>query len=183
VPILIKSEPEFCIILVYVDDLTIIGNRQDIDEARNHVKTEFEMMDFGKTKFCLGLQLEHLPSGILVHQTTYIHKILEKFNMDKYISIQNSHVRSLNIEKDQFRPMDDVEEILGSKVSYLSVVGVLMYLANCTRPDIAFALNLLARHSATPTNTIARVKNIFRYLQCTKDLCLLFHSQRNLTLI
>jgi hypothetical protein len=182
VPILIKAEPEFCIILVYVDDLNV--NRQDIDEARNHVKTEFEMMDLGKTKFCLELQLdEHLPSGILVHQTTYIHKILEKFNMDKSISIQNSHVRSVDVENDQFRPRDDGEEILGSKVRYLNDVGVLMYLANCTRPDIAFALNLLARHSATPTNTIARVKNIFRYLQCTKDLCLLFHSQRNLTLI
>ena len=48
---------------VYVDDLNIIGNKQDIDEARNHLKMEFEMKDLGQTKFCLGLQLEHLPAG------------------------------------------------------------------------------------------------------------------------
>src|SRR6266540_1474804 len=59
---------------VYVDDLNIIGNKQDIDEARNHLKMEFEMKDLGQTKFCLGLQLEHLPTGILIHQSAYIQK-------------------------------------------------------------------------------------------------------------
>jgi hypothetical protein len=68
---------------VYVDDLNIIGNTQDIDEARNHLKTEFEMKDLGKTKFFLGLQIEHLHSGILVHQFVYVQELLEKFNMDK----------------------------------------------------------------------------------------------------
>jgi hypothetical protein len=177
-----KSETGFCIISVYVDDLNIIGNTQDIDEARNHLKTEFEMKDLGKTKFCLGLQLEHLPSGILVHQTAYIQKILEKFNMDKsYPSKTPMVVRSLDVEKDQFRPRDEGEEILGSEVPYLSAVGALMYLANCTRPDIAFAVNLLARHSAAPTKRHwTGVKNIFRYLQGTKDLGLFFQFQKNL---
>ena len=36
---------------MYVDDLNIIGNPQDIDEARNHRKTKFEMKDLGQTKF------------------------------------------------------------------------------------------------------------------------------------
>ena len=67
-----KSLSGFCIISVCVDDLNIIGSTRDIDEARNHLKTEFEMKDLGKTKFCLGFQLEHLPSGILVHQSAYI---------------------------------------------------------------------------------------------------------------
>ena len=78
-----KSLIGFCIISVYTDDLNIIGNTQDIDEARDHLKTEFEMKDLGKPKFYFGLQLEHLPSGIMVHQAAYIQKILEKFNMDK----------------------------------------------------------------------------------------------------
>jgi hypothetical protein len=67
-----KSSKGFCIISVYVDDLNIIGNAADISVARNHLMTEFEMKDLGKTKFCLGLQLEHLPSGILVYQPAYI---------------------------------------------------------------------------------------------------------------
>ena len=57
----------FCIISVYVDDLNIIRNTQDIDEARNHLKTEFEMKDLEQTKFCLGLQLEHFPTWILIY--------------------------------------------------------------------------------------------------------------------
>jgi hypothetical protein len=59
---------------VYVDDLNIIGTQRDIDKAHNHLKTEFEVKDLGKTKFCLGLQLEHLPTGIFVHQSAYIQK-------------------------------------------------------------------------------------------------------------
>ena len=176
-----KSSTGFCIISVYVDDLNIIGSTPDIDEARNHLKMEFEMKDLGKTKFCLGIQLEHLPSGIMVHQSAYIQKILEKFNMDKsYPSKTPMVVRSLDVEKDPFRPRDDGEEVLGPEVPYLSVVGALMYLANCTRPDIAFAVNLLARHSAAPTKRHwSGVKNIFRYLQGTKDLGLFFQFQKN----
>src|SRR5438128_1606303 len=91
------------IISVYVDDLNIIGNTQDINEARNHLKAEFEMKDLGQTKFFLGFQLEHLSAGILIHQSTYIQKILEKFNMDKSYP-SKMLLRSLDMNKDQFRP-------------------------------------------------------------------------------
>ena len=80
-------------------------------------------------------------------------------------------VKSLDMNKDQFRPKDEDEELLGTEVPYLSVIGALMYVANCTRPDIAFVVNLLARHSAAPTKRHwTGVKNIFRYLQGTIDL-------------
>ena len=45
-----RSSSGFCIISVYVDDINIIDNTQNIDEARNHLKKEFEMKDLGKTK-------------------------------------------------------------------------------------------------------------------------------------
>jgi hypothetical protein len=79
-------------ISVYVDDLNIIGHTKDIDEALNHLKTEFEMNDLDRTKFCLGLQLEHLQTGILVHQTAYVQKVLERFNMDKVYALRTSMV-------------------------------------------------------------------------------------------
>ena len=62
-----KSQNGFCIISVYVDNLNIIGHIEDIEEASAYLKTEFEMKDMGKTRFCLGLQIEHLPQGILIH--------------------------------------------------------------------------------------------------------------------
>jgi hypothetical protein len=78
-----KSSTGFCIISLYVDDLNINDIELEINEARDYVKTEFEMKDLDKIKFCLGLQLEHLLTDILVHQSTYVQKIFEKFNMDK----------------------------------------------------------------------------------------------------
>jgi hypothetical protein len=109
------------------------------------------MKDLGKTRFCLGLQIEHLPKGILVPQLTYTKKVLERFNMIKAHPLRTPMVvRSLDENKDPFRPKDEKEQVLGHEVPYLSVLGALMYLANCTRPDIAFAVNLLARHNAAP---------------------------------
>ena len=75
---------------------------------------------------------------------------------------------------------DDGEEVLGPEVPYLSVVGALMYLANCTSPGIAFAVDLLASLSVAPTKRHwSGVKNVFQYLQGTKDLGLFFQFQKN----
>ena len=60
-------------------------------------------------------------------------------------------VRSLDVDQDPFRPQEKDEELIGPEVPYLSVIGALMYLANYTRPDITFAVNLLARDNSSPT--------------------------------
>jgi hypothetical protein len=147
-----KSSTGFCIISVYIDDLNIIGTEFGINETWNHLKTQFEMKDLGKTKFCLDLQLEHLPTSILVHQSTYVQKVLEKFNIDKvYLSKTLIVVRALEKDTDPFWLHQEGEEVLDSEYSYLSVIGALMYLANNTRLDITFTVNLLAKYSATPT--------------------------------
>jgi hypothetical protein len=80
-----RSSNWFCIISVYVVDFNIITHTKDIDKARNHLKTKFEMNDLGRIKFYLGLQLDHLQMSILVHHFAYVQKLLEKFNMDKTI--------------------------------------------------------------------------------------------------
>jgi hypothetical protein len=134
------------------------------------------LKDLSKTKFCLGLQLEHLSTGIFAHQSAYVKKVLEKFNMDKaYPSKTPMVVRSLEIKTDPFRPPDEGEETLGPQVSYLSAIGALMYLANSTRPDIAFAVNVLVRHSVVPTKRHwTGVKQILRYVNGPRDLGLFF---------
>ena len=60
-------------------------------------------------------------------------------------------VRSLEVTKDPFRPKEENEELLGPEVPYLSAIGALMYLANYTRPDIAFSVNFLERYNSAPT--------------------------------
>jgi hypothetical protein len=105
--------------------------------------------------------------------------------MDKsYPNKTHMIVQSLKMETGQFRPRDEGEDILGSQVPNLSAIGALMYLANCTRPDIAFAVNLLARHSAAPTkHHWTGVKCILRYLNDTKDLGLFYKRGPNSNII
>ena len=93
-------------------------------------------------------------------------------------------VRSLDVKKDPFRSREDNEEILSSKVPYLSAIGALMYLANCTHPDIAFAVNLLERYSSEPTKRHWKeIKHIFRYLRGTTDLGLFYSKSSKSPLI
>ena len=110
------------------------------------------MKDLGKTKFCLGLQIEHFPTGILVHQSVYTKKILKHFYMNEAHPLTSLMVvHSFYVKKDPFRHCENGEELLDPEVPYLSVIGPLMYLTTCTRPNIAFPINLLARYSSAPT--------------------------------
>ena len=78
-----QSKSEISIIAVYVDDLNLIGTPKELQKTAECLKNEFEMKDLGKTRYCLGLQTEHRPNGIFIHQSNYTEKILKRFNMDK----------------------------------------------------------------------------------------------------
>ncbi|XP_070674069.1 secreted RxLR effector protein 161-like [Malus domestica] len=87
-------------------------------------------------------------------------------------------VRSLDIKKDSFCPKEDNELVLGPEVPYLSAIGALLYLAQCTRPDIAFSINLLARYNSTPTICHWKgVKDILQYLRGTTDMGLSYSKK------
>ena len=110
------------------------------------------MKDLGKIKFCLGLQIEYFPTRVLVHQSTYTKKILKHFYMDKAHPLNSSMVvRSLDLKNDPCCHCGNGEKLLGPKVSYLSFIGALIYLANCTRLDIVFSINLLAKYNFAQT--------------------------------
>ena len=60
-------------------------------------------------------------------------------------------------------------------VTFLKSVGSLMYAPVCTRPDIAFAVNVLGRYLSNPSlNHWKAVKKVMRYLQGTKDYMLIY---------
>ena len=70
-----KSQSRFAIIVVYVNDLNIIGTPEKLSKVIEYLKKEFEMKDLKKTRFFLGLQIEHLTNEIFVHQSTYTEKV------------------------------------------------------------------------------------------------------------
>ncbi|KAM1275151.1 hypothetical protein ACFX2H_024819 [Malus domestica] len=134
------------------------------------------MKDLGKTRYCLDLEIKHCSDGILVHQSNYTQKVLRHFNEDKAKSSSTPMVvQTLDTKRDPFRPKEDEEEILEPEVLYLSAIEALLCLAQCTRPDISFAMNLLARYNNAPTcRHWNGVKDIFRYLKGTTDLGLFY---------
>ena len=88
------------------------------------------MKDLGTTKYCLGLQLEHAPEGILVHQSTYTQKVLERFDFGKAYPLKVLMVgRSLQQDKDPYRPKEEVSEDVLHFLS-MPLVGSALYLAN-----------------------------------------------------
>jgi len=85
------------------------------------LKKEFEMKNLGKTRFCVGLQIEHLKNGILVHQTTYTENVLKRFSLDKTHPLSSPKiVRALDVDKDPFHSREENEEIFVPKILYLS---------------------------------------------------------------
>jgi Reverse transcriptase (RNA-dependent DNA polymerase) len=179
-----RSISSFIIIALYVDDLNIIGSLEEIEKTAKLLKNEFEMKDLGITKLCLGLQIEHLHNGIFVHQSNYIQKMLKRFNMDKTHPLSTSMVvRSLDVKKDSYRPRDN-EKALGPEVPYLSTIRALMYLANNTRLDIAFSVNVLARYSSDPTRRHwNEIKHVLRYFCGTRDMRLFYRKNINSKLV
>jgi hypothetical protein len=86
--------------------------------------------------------------------------------MDKaYPSKTPMAVIALENDTDLFQPRQEGEEVLDSKYSYLSAIRAFMYLANNTRLNIAFAVNLLVRYSVAPTMRHWNgVKDVLRYI-------------------
>ena len=137
------------------------------------------MKDLRKTKFCPGLQIEHFPNGVLVHQSTYIKKILKCFNIDKTHPLSYPMVvRSHDVKNDPFHPNEKGEELLSPEIPYLRAIGALMHLANYTRPDIAFSVNLLARYYYAPTKRHWNgIKHVLQSLRGTIDMRLFYSNE------
>lgn len=172
---------QFVIIAVYVDDLNIIGTTSTVQNAVRELSKEFEMKDLGKTSYCLGLEVFYMSDGLLLHQSGYTRKLLKRFNMEDATPLQ---VRSLEPNKDIYRPKEENELPLDTNCPYAHAIGTLLYLANSTRPDIAFAVSLLARHTHNPTiRHWQGVKHVLRYLKGTSDIGLFFPNKGDKDLV
>ena len=65
--------------------------------------------------------------------------------------------------------------------NYASVVGMLLYLAGHSRPDIAYAVNCAARYMFCPKLSHEQaVKRIGRYLKQTRDKGLVLNPTKDL---
>ena len=70
------------ILIVYVDDIIIIGsNEAEIQQLKGVLSTEFEVKNLGKLKYFLGMEVAQSKEGIAVSQMKYTHNLLSEVGM------------------------------------------------------------------------------------------------------
>lgn len=154
-------------IAIYVDDFLIFYNSTGrLKELKIFLNKNFRMKDVGPVVSCLGMRITQRNGEIWIDQQRYTQDILERFGMEncKPIGTPSDINTKLSIS------MVNPDNSLVGKVPYQEAVGSLLYLAQGSRPDIAFAVNDVSRFSANHSNHHwAAVKRIFRYLKGTVD--------------
>ncbi|CAI7886443.1 unnamed protein product [Closterium sp. NIES-54] len=154
------SLPPFYV-LVYVDDLVFATTDT---EALALVKSELQKrhtcIDLGELRSYLGLQItrDRAQCTITLTQSHMVHQVLQRF-VFRYSSPQSNPLptgHSLSAP-----PSDESVEPSGP---YPELVGCLMNLMACTRPDLPYPLSILAcyvapgrhrpEHQETPTRAL-----------------------------
>ncbi|CAI7932752.1 unnamed protein product [Closterium sp. NIES-54] len=166
------SLPPFYV-LVYVDVLVFATADT---EAMTLVKPELQKRhtctDLGELRSYLGLQItrDRARRTITLTQSHMVHQVLQRFGFQfsspQPTSLSTSHSLSAP-------PSDESVEPSGP---YPELVGCLMYLMTCTRPDLAYPLSLLARYVAPGRHRKVHwdtTKRLLRYLCRTSGMGLL----------
>ncbi|CAI7849870.1 unnamed protein product, partial [Closterium sp. NIES-54] len=117
-------------------------------EALAHVKSELQKRhtctDLGELTSYLGLRItrDRAHRTITLTQSHMVQQILQRFGFT-YSSPQSTPLPTGHSLSGP--PSDESVEPSGP---YSELVGCLMYLMTCTRPDLAYPLSLLARYVA-----------------------------------
>jgi hypothetical protein len=154
---------------IFVDDLLVTGNSvKEIATIQEKMKRKFVLTDQGELEYYLGVEVSKInESTLLLHQTGYAKKILERFKMSECKEVKTPLPRDLNLSL--MDSPDEVDPILQSE--YRAIIGSLMYLYQWTRPDLGFAVTFLSRYLHRPGEKhLQAAKHTLRYLKGTVGL-------------
>jgi hypothetical protein len=165
------------IIPVFIDDITFASsNSTAIDSAIRELASHFKLRDLGPTSFLLGIEIIRNPEKcqIALSQRQYIIDALERFNLSDCNPIGTPMDPGAHLSS-SMSPQSPEERNSMQNIPYLSAVGTLQYLATSTRPDISFAVGVLARFNTNPgIEHWKAVKHLFRYLKGSLDYKLVY---------
>ncbi|CAI5991354.1 unnamed protein product [Closterium sp. NIES-65] len=163
------SLPPFYI-LVYVDDLVFAtADTAGLAHVKSELLKRHTCTDLGELRSYLGLQItrDRARRTITLTQSHMVQQVLQRFGFT-YSSPQATPLptrHSLSA-----LPSDESVESSGP---YAELVGCLMYLMTCTRPDLAYPLSILARYVAPGRHRpehMAAAKRVLRYLCSTSGM-------------
>lgn len=184
---LMPSEADKCIFTGVNDDVKIYlalfvdngliasKSRTALDSIIEALANSFEITRGDSSAF-VGLQIERDRVGkvMRIHQRAYAKNIIDKFGMSDAHPVSvpiDTHTSLTPVTEEDERRVD---------VPYREAVGSLMFLVVVSRPDLAFAVNLISRYvNKFDENHWAAVKRIFKYLVGTLDFGIEYRSGGN----
>ncbi|CAI7903122.1 unnamed protein product [Closterium sp. NIES-54] len=163
------SLPPFYV-LVYVDDLVFAtADTEALTLVKSELQKRHTCTDLGELRSYLGLQItwDRARRTITLTLSHMVHQVLQRFGFQysspQLTPLSTSHSLSAP-------PSDESVEPSGP---YPELVGCLMYLMTCTRPDLAYPLILLARYLAPGRHQKVHwdaAKRVLRYLCSTSGM-------------
>ena len=173
-------------LITYVDDVMYLSN----DEERMEALIDQLADPNGKARvftkddadWFIGIRIDQdLEKGtIKLSQTAFIEALLENNKMNfngtacKAVDAPCSNSKDINADACPNTPVD--AELKERQSGYRSVVGAVLYLWKCCRPDITFAINRLGRYASNPGEAhFKEMTHLLKYLKGTKDLGLTYH--------
>ena len=137
------------------------------------------MKDLGELNYYFGIKITRTQTAIKLDQSGYVRDILEKYGhllAGKEGKVVNTPMeRDLKLRKTESRSMSTNQRAYVSSFPYQNIVGALLYLALNTRPDISYAVGVLARFNTNPNfracNALVRV---LLYLKATPTVGIKF---------
>ena len=162
---------ELVMILVYVDDLFILGPHDESNEMLKLLQEHFTMKQTGEltegseVQF-LGRTIKRdLDSISFSTSTNYVTALVD------LLDITDNRETQITGSSSPFPKSDDTNSLNPADHSrYRRAVGMLQWIVP-TRPDMAFATKERARALASPTNAdMTALRHLVRYYRTTSDL-------------
>ena len=165
------------IISIFIDDITIAAtSTAAIHQTVQDLQKHFKLRDLGPSSYLLGIEItrDRPNRSLSLSQRQYIINMLERFGFSDCNPVSTPMEPGLRLSPEQGAETPE-ERAEMSDLPYINAVGALMYLATCTRPDIAYTVSQLARFNSNPGRAHwLAVKHLFRYLKGTLDLKLTY---------
>ena len=158
-----NTEHEFVNICLYVDDILIMGsNNEVIKTTKEMFNNKFDIKDLGVADVILGIKISKTPYELKLSQSHYIEKNLKKFKQNDSSPMRTPVDVNLHLSKNNGKSLSQQE--------YAQTIGSLMYVMNCTRPNIAYAVGKLSRYTSNPgPDHWKAIVRVLRYLKYTQN--------------
>ncbi|UYV62276.1 hypothetical protein LAZ67_1008425 [Cordylochernes scorpioides] len=160
-----KNEDKYLYVGIYVDDFITVSDSEDtsnrfINKLRHHL----EIKDVTCKGMFLGIKIIQDKEGISLQQSHYVQQILQKYGMETCKEVPIPGSKEINLD-------NHIEDDNCDQRTYQEALGMLMFLAVNTRPDIAYITSKLSQYSRQPKQMHwTAIKRVMRYLRGTIDL-------------